>query len=131
MSIAKPTIGITMGDPSGIGPEIAVKAVCCERVTRLCRPLLIGSRSIFTEVAGTLGIELSGADVLEPEGCCIRDRTYGRISAEAGHAAFLSIAKAIQSARAGEIDAVVTAPIHKEAIHAAGHPFPGHTEMFA
>jgi 4-phospho-D-threonate 3-dehydrogenase / 4-phospho-D-erythronate 3-dehydrogenase len=131
MNALKPVIGITMGDPSGIGPEIAVKALSCERVRALCRPLLIGSTPIIAEAAADIGLEPGTIEVLEPEGCAIKNRMYGKVSAEAGHAAFVAIEKAIELALAGQVAAVVTGPIHKEAIRAAGHPFPGHTEMFA
>jgi hypothetical protein len=62
MSTLKPVIGITMGDPSGIGPEIAVKAVTHEHVTALCRPLLIGGKAVLADAG--LGLDI---DVLEPE----------------------------------------------------------------
>ncbi len=131
MSALKPVIGITMGDPSGIGPEIAVKALSCEKVREWCRPLLVGDARAIARAAADAGLDPRTIDMLEPEGCCVQGQTYGKVSAEAGHAAFLAIEKAIKMALAGQIAAVVTGPIHKEAIRAAGHPFPGHTEIFA
>ena len=146
MNQTRPIIGITMGDPCGIGPEIAVKALASEQCRSICRPVLIGDTSVITEAVVMTGLDLkvrsvpaetvAGSepgliDVLQPESCSIKERTYGKVSAEAGHAAFLAIEKVIELAIAGRIDATVTGPIHKEAINAAGHPFPGHTEIFA
>ena len=146
MNQQRPIIGITMGDPCGIGPEIGVKALACERVASICRPLLIGNVSVIEEAAilSGLGLKIRSVpmetearfepgviDVLQPEDCCIKKRTYGKISAEAGHAAFVAIEKVIELARNGRIHAIVTGPIHKRAINAAGHPFQGHTEIFA
>lgn len=146
MSPKRPIIGITMGDPFGIGPEIAVKALSVGRLRANCRPLLIGDVAVIREAAALTGLDLQVwsvpdeaeaglepgvIDVLQPEGGCVRTRTYGRVCAEAGHAAFVAIEKAIELAMAGRIAATVTGPIHKEAIRAAGHPFPGHTEIYA
>jgi len=146
MSPERPILGITMGDPCGIGPEIAVKALACEQVRSLCRPLLVGDASVLRDAAALsrldlrvrsvtteaqAGLDPAWIDVLEPEGCSVRARTYGQVSAEAGRAAVAAIEKAIELAMAGRIAATVTGPIHKEAIRAAGCPFPGHTEIFA
>ncbi|MBN1507089.1 MAG: 4-hydroxythreonine-4-phosphate dehydrogenase PdxA [Sedimentisphaerales bacterium] len=155
MDQKRPIIGITMGDPCGIGPEIAVKSVAgilparAEGGTpssRSCRPLLIGDASVITEAVALAKLDVKVRtvptaeasasapgviDVLQPEGCCVGERVYGKVSAEAGHAAFVAIEKAIELALTGQIDATVTGPIHKEAINAAGHAFPGHTEIFA
>lgn len=141
-----PIIGITMGDPSGIGPEIAVKALARASLRSVCHPLLIGDASAITEAVNMTGLRLKVrpvaetrdvalspdmVTVLEPAGCSTGKPVYGQVSAEAGQAAFVAIEKAIELALAGRIDAVVTGPIHKEAINAAGHAFPGHTEVFA
>ena len=146
MKIQTPIIGITMGDPNGIGPEIAVKALSVGRLRSICRPLVIGDAAVIREAVAQsrldlkvrsvateaeAGLDPGVIDVLQPEGCVIKERTYGKVSAEAGHAAFAAIEKAIELTCAGRIAATVTGPIHKEAIRAAGHPFPGHTEIFA
>lgn len=146
MNQQKPIIGITMGDPCGIGPEIGVMALACERVASICRPLLIGNVSVIEEAAtmSGLGLKIRSVlieteahfepgviDVLQPQDCHIKERTYGKVSAEAGHAAFVAIEKVIELARTGRVHATVTGPIHKGAINAAGHHFPGHTEIFA
>ena len=146
MNQQRPIIGITMGDPCGIGPEIGVKALACERVASICRPLLIGDVSVIEEAAVLSGSGLrirsvsteTGArfepgviDILQPEDCNIKEQPHGKVSAEAGHAAFVVIEKAIELAMNGRIHAVVTGPINKAAINAAGHHFQGHTEIFA
>ncbi len=135
-----------MGDPAGIGPEIAVKALACQSLRSTCWPLLIGDTVSTTEAVTLTGSGLTARPVLnvadatfEPDLIEVLlidefDRTahqYGQISAHSGDAAFRAIEKGIQLAMAGELDAVVTGPIHKAALQAAGHPFPGHTEIFA
>jgi 4-hydroxythreonine-4-phosphate dehydrogenase len=153
MKTERPVLGITMGDPFGIGPEIAIKALANKDVYSLCRPLLIGDANVFKQVipftelelkvqpvhseteavfsTGCLTAELGQINVLQPEGCCVTELQYGTISAQAGQAAFAAIEKAIELATSGRIHAVVTSPINKEAIHLAGYDFPGHTEIFA
>jgi 4-phospho-D-threonate 3-dehydrogenase / 4-phospho-D-erythronate 3-dehydrogenase len=105
----RPTVGITVGDPAGIGPEIARKAASDARVTAVCEPVLYGPREV---------VQLSAFP-------------RGRISIEAGRAAYDAIAAAVEDAKAGRIDAIATAPINKEAFAAAGLPWPGHTELLA
>jgi len=143
---ARPLIGMTMGDPMGIGPEVAVKALSRACVHALARPLVIGSEQVMRQAVRRAGLPLqvrsvcseTDADfeagviyVFQPEGCQVTTSALGQVSAEAGHAAFLAIENAIALAKERRIDAVVTGPIHKEAINAAGHHFPGHTEIFA
>lgn len=106
---ARPRVGITVGDPAGIGPEIARKAAGDPRVTEVCEPLLYGPHA-DAEVARF---------------------TAGRVSAEAGRAAYDAIVAAVRDARAGRIDAIATAAINKEAFAAAGLPWRGHTELLA
>ncbi len=146
MKDTRPILGITMGDPFGIGPEIAVKALATQNIYSICRPLLIGDAEVFRQAMTVMGLELKTLsvqseteagfepgqiDVLQPAGCHVKELHYGTVSATAGHAAFLAIEKAIELARNGRIHAAVTSPIHKEAINLAGHDFPGHTEIFA
>jgi len=107
--VQKPRIAITVGDPAGIGPEIAVKAAEDPRVTNVCEPRLYGPHTL-----GALTF-------------------YGRgqVSAEAGRAAFDAIAKAVEDALRGDVDAIATAPVNKEAFALAGLPWKGHTDMLA
>ncbi|MFC1765350.1 PdxA family protein, partial [Planctomycetota bacterium] len=142
----KPLIGITMGDPLGIGPEVAVKALADARVHAMARPLIIGHEQMFRKAAGIAGLECdirsvqceADADfqagiinVLQLEECRVKSETYGTVSAEAGHAAFVAIERAIALAQGARIHGIVTGPINKEAINAAGHHYPGHTEILA
>lgn len=109
MSSVKPRIGITVGDPAGIGPEIAVKAARDSRVLEVCHPLLYGP---------------ADDDALKPF-------SRGRASAEAGRAAYEAIVRAVADARQGVIDAIATAPVNKEAFALAGLPWKGHTDLLA
>ena len=105
----KPRIGITVGDPAGIGPEISIKAAADPKVLDLCEPVLYGPHD---------------AKALQPF-------TPGQVSADAGRAAYDAIVMAVEHARAGRIDAIATAPINKEAFALAGIPFKGHTDLLA
>jgi 4-phospho-D-threonate 3-dehydrogenase / 4-phospho-D-erythronate 3-dehydrogenase len=140
-----PIIGITMGDAAGVGPEVVMKALAHREVHALCRPLVIGDAKQL-ERAGTLtGVELPVFKIKKPEEGkfengivdCIdlallpHDIPYGKISAAAGDAAYRYIELAIKLALESAIDAICTAPINKEALNAAGHHFPGHTEILA
>ena len=142
----KPIIGITMGDPASIGPEIALKALLTDRVSSICRPLLVGDAGVFSDTAASLGIPVrifpvgkvgdasfrAGiADVLDMQTVDRGRLVLGEISAMAGHAAFEAVRKVIELAMAGEVEATVTGPIHKKSINEAGHHFAGHTEIYA
>ena len=103
---SKPAIGITVGDPAGIGPEIASKAAADPKVLEVCAPVLYGPR----------GHE---------------SFAIGQVSAQAGQAAYEAIVAAVEDARRGRIAGIATAPINKEAFAAAGVPWRGHTEVLA
>jgi len=142
----RPIIGITMGDPAGIGAEIAVKALGNEEIYRKSKPIVIGSKSVIDdalkfipsdlklnviknteEIKGEFGI----IDLLDLDNIKLDEFNYGKVSAKAGQASLDYIYKGIDLAMKGLVDAVVTGPIHKEAIKAAGSPYAGHTEIFA
>jgi 4-hydroxythreonine-4-phosphate dehydrogenase len=106
MTTTRPRVAITLGDPAGIGPEIARQASIDPRVLEVCEPVLYGPE---TRVAFT----------------------PGQISSEAGRAAYHAIVRAVDDAMAGRVDAVATAPINKEAFALAGLPWRGHTELLA
>lgn len=146
MTDPRPLVGITMGDPVGIGPEIAVKALAHRHVYEACRPVCIADAGVMeralrhTRVDGTIhrvgdvreAIAQPGTiDVFHLEGLNLGAMRLGAVSAAAGHAAFVSVTTAIELAMRGELDAVATGPLHKEALRLAGHDFPGHTEVFA
>lgn len=105
----RPRVGVTVGDPAGIGPEIARKAAADERVLSVCDVVLYGPSS---------DEELARFD-------------RGRVSPSAGKAAYDAIVTATSDARANRIDAIATAPINKEAFAAAGLPWRGHTDLLA
>jgi len=141
-----PVVAITMGDPAGIGPEIAVKALTRRSVYEMCRPLIVGDAKVISAAAGIVeaGIEVNRVsepaeaefrygtvDVLDLANVDVAALEFGKVSAMAGNAAFEAVRKAIELSLAGQVDAAVTGPIHKEALNLAGHHFAGHTEIFA
>src|SRR5438132_3390837 len=142
----KPIIGITMGDPASIGPEIAVKALLNEHIHAICRPLLVGDAAVFRHIIQILHLpatihavttvkeaafQLGQIDVLDLQNVNMGQLKFGEISAMAGHASFEAVKKVIDLAMAGEIEATVTGPINKKSINEAGHHFAGHTEIYA
>jgi 4-hydroxythreonine-4-phosphate dehydrogenase len=126
-------IAITIGDPAGIGPEIVLKSLLSEEVSRICKPLIIGSRSVVLEASETLKIPFAQGeyDILDPGE--IRDREFAKakVTAEGGNDSIAYIKKAAELAMLKVVDAIVTAPINKEALGMAGCKWPGHTEMLA
>lgn len=139
----RPILAITMGDAAGCGPEIIVKALADKSMYQLCRPLVFGDAKRLERAANILNSPLTilghtkvgeGAfqhgqiDVLDFKNVP-PDLPFGSISPAAGHAAYQYIEAAVQAAMAGEVAAIVTAPINKEALHLGGHDFPGHTEI--
>lgn len=143
---SRPVLGLTMGDPAGIGPELCLRALSHPEVLRQCIPVLFGNAGVLQRLT-TAGLpqltcrtvsladwETTGA-VTEPllVDCTALDATTiepGTVSAPCGRAAFHFIERAIQAAMQRKIDGVVTAPVHKEALRLAGVTHPGHTEIF-
>jgi 4-hydroxythreonine-4-phosphate dehydrogenase len=125
---SKPKIGITMGDPNGISPEIVVKAACSREVSEVCSPVIYGSREVLESAEKLTGMKL-GCRIVDPSGFGSGDLKPCRVDKKAGEASLSYIRDAVKAAIAGGIDAVVTAPISKESTHLAGSKFPGHTEM--
>src|SRR6201987_298381 len=140
-----PIIGITMGDPAGVGPEVIIKALEHRSLYRVCRPLVIGDGKRLEVASGILKLskpirsisrleearfDQSGIECVDlalvPE-----ETPFGQLSAVCGEAAFRFLERAIQLAIQGGIDAICTAPLNKEALHLAGHHYPGHTEILA
>lgn len=143
-----PRIAITMGDPAGIGPEIIVKVLSLMETYDICQPLVVGSKEIIEDAVRithrALKIKVVKSpdegnyrygviDLLDLANIKIKDVEYGKVSAQCGKAAGEVIAKAIELANDGKVDAVVTAPIHKESFKLGGwgEKYVGHTEMFA
>ena len=141
----KPIIGITMGDPAGVGPEIIVKAWAHPEVHAWCRPVAIGDARIFRRALGACRLKLSLCPVAdpaeaEPSPRCLEvldipavtpaQAVPGRVAAACGRAAVRCVLAAIEHAMAGRLDAVVTAPLNKEAMRLARYRYDGHTEIF-
>lgn len=152
----RPVIVLTAGDVAGIGPEILLKAVRDAAVQNACHTLVLCDPAIMQRAVELCGAENSisvlaeaprdrsvlcralseagaGGRILcfNPAGRTVVDAPSGRISAAAGDAAFRYLSSAIQLASSGVVDAIATAPLNKGALHAAGHNFPGHTEILA
>ena len=147
MMDGRPRLGITMGDPAGIGPEIVVKALRERSLYGLCVPLVAADPDVMrfaardivgsdmrvrvvaspAEAEGTYGV----MDVLPLEGVNLAGTALGRVDARCGDAAFRSVKTVIELALAGELDGTVTAPLNKEAMNLAGHHYDGHTEIYA
>ncbi|MDO5606456.1 MAG: 4-hydroxythreonine-4-phosphate dehydrogenase PdxA [Paracoccus sp. (in: a-proteobacteria)] len=122
-------IGITMGDPAGVGPEISVKALADMSAEDQARTLIYGNRATLEAAKAAVGcdVDLEGRVVDLPiEGAPL---PFGQLSPVAGDAAFRFIERAVRDAEAGRIGCIVTAPINKEALNAAGHHHDGHTGM--
>ncbi len=134
-----------MGDPSGIGPEVVLKAVAEEEIARCCVPVIIGDAQLLAHTARTLDLQ-SGYDIVRkgeriPEQLSEPviyhlDNISGFIepgieSGAAGRAAAGYIEAAVELCAAGSVDAIATAPINKRALFLAGYSFPGHTEFLA
>jgi len=142
----RPILGVTMGDPAGVGPEIVARACAEPGVGETSRPVVIGSAAIMREAAALVGATLTVHAVGAVAECAFRPGTLecldlgnvdagtlprGEVSAAAGRAAYQYIERAVALARSGDIDGIVTAPINKEALAAAGVPHTGHTEILA
>jgi len=145
MSVDRPIIGITMGDGAGVGPEIIMKALKDKEIYKVCAPFVIGDAKILKRAGVIVNSDAAIKSISSPEEATFEFGTvecvdldllpeglpFGEISAEAGNGAFRYLERAIKLANEGEIDAICTAPLNKEALHKAGHIFPGHTEILA
>jgi 4-hydroxythreonine-4-phosphate dehydrogenase len=142
----RPILGVTMGDPAGVGPEIIARAAAEPAVRATSRPVVIGAAATMGEALALIGRPLALHAVARVADCRWADGTLevldlanvdmatlarAEVSAAAGRAAYEYIERAVALARAGEIHAIVTAPVNKEALAAAGVPHSGHTEILA
>lgn len=142
---SRPIIAITMGDPAGIGPEIIMRSLAHGEAYARCRPLVVGNAARLRQAGAIVGSALDLRPVSRPAEARFQpgtvdvldldvvpaDLPFGAVSAQAGEAAYRFIERACALVVAGEADAICTAPISKEALHAAGHRYPGHTELLA
>ena len=143
----KPILGITMGDPASIGPEITVKALSSPEIYDRCRPLVVGDACMMEKakhLVGRSGIVIHPVqnvrdalftpgtiDVFDMGLVNAETLPVGQVSVEAGEAAFQYVKKVIELANSGEVDGTVTNALNKEAMNLAGHHFSGHTEIYA
>jgi 4-hydroxythreonine-4-phosphate dehydrogenase len=142
----RPIIGLTMGDPAGIGPEIIVKTMNEASLYEDCRPLAIGDVPTFQRAISLLQVPLTVRVAENPGAGVYRHGTLdvlqattedlgaivpGKVQPAAGKAAAECVIKATELALAGSIDAIATAPLNKDALNQAGYHYPGHTEMLA
>jgi 4-hydroxythreonine-4-phosphate dehydrogenase len=139
-----PLIGITLGDPAGVGPEVIVKALPGEIDLDRSRPIVFGDTRIVQDAANSwadgwtvrsisepaeASPEHGQIDVLDMHNCDPGRVKIGKVYAYTGEAAYQAVVHAAEMAKAGRIDAIVTAPLNKEAMHLAGHKFDGHTGL--
>ena len=140
-------IGITLGDPAGIGPEISIKAFAKKDLYERCQPLLVGDACVvekYLQAHPELNLKLNVVeepdqgkyvygtiDLIDLKAVDIDQLAIGEVSAMAGNAAFQYVKKAIELALDKKIDATVTNPLNKEALNLAGHHYAGHTEIYA
>jgi 4-hydroxythreonine-4-phosphate dehydrogenase len=145
-SSSRPILGISVGDPGGIGPEITVKALNQREIYDLARPLVVGDFRVMEDVLKFTDVKLAlnpiqkitnarfehgTLDILNMNNMPMDRLRYKQVTPEQGKASFEYVSKIIELALKSEIDGTVTGPINKAAIHAAGHHFAGHTEIYA
>ncbi|SDW91708.1 4-hydroxythreonine-4-phosphate dehydrogenase [Arthrobacter sp. cf158] len=140
-----PYVAVTMGDGAGVGPEVVVAAVLDPQSNAECRPVVIGDALRLRQAADVLGIEADIQSITNVEDAVFtpgrvnvidlallpEDLPWGQLSPVAGHGAYEYIRVASELAMAGKVQAICTAPLNKEALHSAGHIYPGHTELLA
>ena len=142
-----PVIAITMGDAAGVGPEIIMKSLEHDELYSKCCPLVIGDARRLEKAGAIFGSKLRVRALGREEALATKfkpgvvdcvdlplipgELRWGELSAVAGDASFQFIKVATEMALAGKVQAICTAPLNKEALHAGGHEFPGHTELLA
>jgi 4-hydroxythreonine-4-phosphate dehydrogenase len=140
-----PLIAVTMGDPAGIGPEIVARTFAQGGFGNENPALVVGDPGILERAAKLLELALRVNAVSVPEEAAFepgtvdvlavgevpKDLPFGELDARAGDAAFRYVQRATELASAGRVGAIATAPLNKEAMHLAGHEYPGHTEILA
>ena len=147
MTVKRPVIGITMGDPASIGPEITLKALNNPSIYEQAKPLVVGDLGMMYKARETVGLknlkfhkisqvsealfEYGTIDVLDMGLVDSEKLELGKVSKKAGEAAFQYVVKVIELANKGKVDATVTNAFNKEAINLAGHHYSGHTEVYA
>jgi 4-hydroxythreonine-4-phosphate dehydrogenase len=143
---SRPRIALTLGDVTGIGPEVVAKSLVAQRLHEACRPVVVGHPHVLKRARDLVKAKfdivsvgtLAAIDWLNPAVACwnpsndeAANLPVGKIDARSGQAAYDYLVAATRAALSGEIDAITTAPLNKAALHAAGLDFPGHTEILA
>ena len=136
-----PKIAVTMGDPAGVGPEVCLHLLKNKEISGQCVPIIFGDRAVLEQAAEQCGLpqpkkHISG--LAEADGSCVLDIgaiglhqfEAGKVNAATGRAGYTYVENAINAALSGQVAAVTTTPLNKEALHAAEIPYPGHTEIF-
>ncbi|MBI3755076.1 MAG: 4-hydroxythreonine-4-phosphate dehydrogenase PdxA [Deltaproteobacteria bacterium] len=127
----KPTIAITMGDPTGVGPEVILKAVSDKNIRRLCNPVIIGDEAVLKHLILNLKFKISNLKFINLSNLTPKKLKPGKPDKTCAKAMMAYIREAVRMALNGDVDAIVTGPISKEAINKAGYHFHGHTEFLA
>ncbi len=142
----RPLIGITMGDAAGIGPEIIDKALSKKEVYEIARPIVIGDVSVLEDALKVAKVQVKiqpvdkpsmarfehgTIEVVDLRNIRLSELKMGQVQEMAGKASVEYVEKAVEMALKGEIDAIVTAPLNKEAMNLAGYDYAGHTEILA
>ena len=143
-----PRVALTMGDPAGVGPELCLQACRNDTILAECVPVIFGDVGVLRRVADacqlgslpavielvdwpTVGPKLTEPAILNVAAIEAATVTPGHVDSRTGAAAYAYLRAAITAAKQKDVQAICTAPIHKEALHAAGLPYPGHTEILA
>lgn len=142
----KPILGITMGDAAGVGPEIIDKALAKKEFYNIARPIVIGDASVIEDALKVAKVKVDinsvkdvseakyehGAiEVIDLKNIRLSELKMGQVQAMAGEASVKYVEKAVEMALENKIDAIVTAPLNKEAMNLAGYDYAGHTEILA
>ncbi len=146
MKSRRPLIALTMGDPAGVGPEIVAGAWSETVIHQWCRPMVVGHPEILRRAVSLWQVPISVLEIASPDEAqpspdvipCLRcgsdevlDVKPGTVDPRAGQAAYDALVVAATLALEGKVQAITTSPLHKEALHRAGHHYPGHTELLA
>ena len=146
MTDQRPILAVTMGDPSGAGPEILIKALTIPEIRGLCRPVVVGDAATMQQAARIVGSSVSVRPVKDLAEASLDDEIievidlqnvdlgrleYGKVQAMGGNAAYESVVRAAELALSGQVGGIVTSALNKEAMNLAGHHFAGHTELLA
>src|SRR5262245_19354810 len=143
-----PLIAVTMGDPAGVGPELCVRLLADSAISQIATPVVFGDYAVLQRAAAAIGLPLEAPAssrgewqrqgrpvavpaVLDFQAVDAAAVKPGVIGAHTGAASFAYVDAAIDAVLAGDVAAVATGPLSKEALQVAGHKYPGHTEIFA